>query len=96
MDRNHLSLLRICERKLDEECAHADRDLRILVGHTNILNALLSAPIPISSLVDQQEESVAIQLGAELKAPPQSLPISTMGLISADRLDYEVLLPSYD
>ncbi|GMF76697.1 hypothetical protein AFCA_012096 [Aspergillus flavus] len=96
MDRNHLTLLRICERKLDEECSHPDRDLRLVVGHTQILNALLSAPIPISSLVDQHEESAAIQLGAELKAPPESLPMNTLGLLSADRLDYEVLLPSYD
>ncbi|KAB8234384.1 hypothetical protein ETB97_003490 [Aspergillus alliaceus] len=93
MDGSHQNLLRVCQKKLDEESSHADRDLRLLVGHTRILDALLSVPIPISRLVDQQEDPSSIHLKDELKAPPDSLPI---GILATERLEYEVLVSSYD
>jgi hypothetical protein len=97
MDTGHQNLLRICQRKLDEECSHPDRDLRLLVGHANVFNALLSMPIALSPRpTGQQEDPLWMQLDDELKAPPDGLPIKATSLISVERLEYEVMVPSYD
>ncbi|KAF7595203.1 hypothetical protein BBP40_006947 [Aspergillus hancockii] len=93
MDTGHRNLLRICQRKLDEEASHPDRDLRLLVGHANVFNALLSVPIALSpSPPGQQEEPPWMQPEAELKAPPGELSIKSTSLIAVEQLDFKSYL----
>lgn len=43
MDTYHYELCRKCEKKIDKALSNQDNDLRILVGHSNMLQSLMQA-----------------------------------------------------
>jgi hypothetical protein len=74
MEAYRSSLMSICQRKLDDEISRCDHDLRRLVGHTNILYALLDsisqAEQKIIASISEEEfadKPSEIQLGSSLE-----------------------------
>jgi hypothetical protein len=74
MEAYRSSLISICQRKLDVEISRCDCDLRRLVGHTNILYALLDSISQAEQkiITSVSEEGLAdkaseIQLGSPLE-----------------------------
>jgi hypothetical protein len=68
----------ICQRKLDIEICRCDRDLRRLVGHTNILYALLDS-------ISQAEQKIIASISedefAETSSELLGLPLEEVGLM---------------
>lgn len=79
MEAYRSSLMSICQRKLDGEISRCDCDLRRLVGHTNILYALLDS-------ISQAEQKIVTSISEEELADKTSeiqlcSPLEDVGLM---------------